>query len=671
MALLKMQRIFIYALNKDRKQLLELLQRRGVVEIADMLKEDNVFHRSDVSYAKNGFDRNIITSKEALDILKEYVPENKSMLSMLNGRKVISIETYDTFQNKYEPIVKTANKIISLYKQIAENKAEIIKHQTLIEILTPWITLDIPMDFTGTKHTASFIGTLPKEWTLEVIYEKLAEYTPVDVDIISTSRDMTCIFVLSTKGKSEGVYETLRGMEFSYPNVTFDQAPVVQLDYLIKQQKQAEEEIISAEEEIKSYAEFREDLLFLQDYDTLRSEKYEVIGNLVQSNNVFVLTGFIAERDTKALSEELNAGFDVHIEITETKKKDKVPILHKNNGFSAPLEGTVAAFSPPGRGESDPTMVMSLFYYVLFGLMLSDAGYGALIAFACGFLLFKFRNTMEKSMKNTLKMYLFCGIATIFWGIMFGSYFGDLLDVISSNFFHKEVVVLPPAWFFPVKDPMLMLTFSMAIGIVHLFTGLGMKAYQYIKNKDYLSVIYDVIFWYMLLGGGILILLSMDMITNILGLSLTIPPLVKKVAGISAIVAMVGIVLTNGRESKNPFKRILKGLYALYGVSGYLSDVLSYSRLLALGLATGVIASVINKMAAMTPGPIFFAIVIIAGHTLNIGINALGAYVHTNRLQYVEFFGKFYEGGGRLFNPFHVNTKYYKFKEKIKDGDIE
>ncbi len=137
--------------------------------------------------------------------------------------------------------------------------------------------------------------------------------------------------------------------------------------------------------------------------------------------------------------------------------------------------------------------------------------------------------------------------------------------------------------------------------------------------------------------------------------------------GVIAIIGAIGITLTNGRESKNPFKRFLKGLYALYGITGYLSDVLSYSRLLALGLATGVISTVINKMAAMTAkgaiGVVLFIIIIIFGHTLNIAINALGAYVHTTRLQYVEFFGKFYEGGGRAFEPFRANTKYFKFKE--------
>jgi len=267
-------------------------------------------------------------------------------------------------------------------------------------------------------------------------------------------------------------------------------------------------------------------------------------------------------------------------------------------------------------------------------------------------------------------MYLFCGISTIFWGVMFGSYFGDLVDVISETFFGHKVSI-PPLWFFPVNEPMRMLVFSLLLGIIHIFAGLGIKFYICVRKKDYKSLLYDVVFWYVLLITLIIILLSTQMIIDIFGVDLGISSVAVKVCGVLAVIAAIGITLTNGRESRNPFKRFLKGLYALYGISGYLSDVLSYSRLLALGLATGVICNVINKMAGMTAsagviGIVPFIVIVVLGHALNLGINALGAYVHTNRLQYVEFFGKFYEGGGRKFMPFCVKTKYYKFKEETK-----
>ena len=469
---------------------------------------------------------------------------------------------------------------------------------------------------------------------------------------------------------ADKVFEVLRSNDFASPGLASELIPSKQLERLEAEISLAENNINKAIEEIKSYLSHREELLFLQDYDSMREEKYEVLSRLLQSKNVFVITGYIPEREVPALSEQLNSKFEVSIEIQEPDEEEETPVLLQNNAFSRPLEGIVASYSPPKKGEVDPTTIMSLFYYVLFGIMLSDAGYGLIIAGACAIGLLKFGNKMEDSMKNTLRMYLFCGLSTIFWGVMFGSYFGDVIDVVSENYFGQRVTI-PAIWFLPMNEPMRMLTFAMGLGIIHLFTGLIIKLYQLLKIRDYKAVFYDVILWLVLLFSSIVLLLSMPMITNLLGVSLSIPAIVARIASILAIAASVGIILTNGRESRNPFKRFLKGLYALYGISGYLSDVLSYSRLLALGLATGVIGMVINKMGAMAGkgiiGPLIFIIIFIFGHTLNLAINALGAYVHTNRLQYVEFFGKFYEGGGRTFNPYKMKTKYYKIKEKMKN----
>ncbi len=217
-----------------------------------------------------------------------------------------------------------------------------------------------------------------------------------------------------------------------------------------------------------------------------------------------------------------------------------------------------------------------------------------------------------------------------------------------------------------------MLMFSLAVGVVHLFVGLGVKLYVLVKAGKYKDALYDVVFWYMVVGGAIALLLSTSMFAEIAQLNFTLPSAVGTVAAVAACIGAVGIILTGGRESKSPVKRLLKGAYALYNITGYLSDILSYSRLLALGLATGVIASVVNQMGAMggkgPAGVILFVLVFIAGQAINFGIELLGAYVHTNRLQFVEFFGKFYDGGGEKFKPFAVNTKFFKFKEDIKNG---
>ena len=230
-------------------------------------------------------------------------------------------------------------------------------------------------------------------------------------------------------------------------------------------------------------------------------------------------------------------------------------------------------------------------------------------------------------------------------------------------------MTLQAVWFEPLNDPMRLLLYSLLFGIIHLFTGLGIKGYMMIKDGRYLDCLYDVGFWFALLIGLLLLLIPSELFASIAGQTFIFPAFVNVLAKILTIIGLVGIILMSGRRKKNPALRIALGLYDIYGITSWLSDVLSYSRLLALGLATGVIAQVVNSMASMMGdgilGAIFFIVVFIIGHTLNLAINLLGAYVHTNRLQYVEFFGKFYEGGGRPFEPFKQNTKYIRIKEDV------
>lgn len=669
MAVLQMQRISIYALRKNRKPILEWIQRCGAVEINDVLEEDSVFRRIDMTAQKTQFEKNIAASKQALDVLHQYMPEKKSLFASLEGRKEIPAEQYDAFREKSDSVLHVVHRLNELSKDIADSQGTIQKLQTQIEALNPWMNLDVSMRIQGTKCTASFVGTLPTAYTEPVLEENLAllvPKVPLHVDVISTSQEQTCIFLLCNRRDAPAVEEALRTLGFAKPASPSKTPPAERMQTLqgrIEEQQKAMQE---AEEEIKSYAPQRDDLKFMVDYLTMRQEKYEVIGRLMQSRRTFVLTGYIPQRDAGKLAQELEQRFGAAVELENPSEDEDVPVLLKNNKFTEPVEGVLESFSLPGKGEVDPTSVMAVFYYFLFGMMLSDAAYGLLMVIGCGLVLLKFKN-MEDGLRKTLRMFFFCGISTTVWGFLFGSFFGDALAVVSRTFFGNEVA-LQPLWFEPLKEPMRMLMFALLVGVIHLFTGLAMQLYQLCRQKKYRDALYDVIFWYMLVGGAVVFMLSNQMFVDIAQLSFILPAQVGTVAAIVAGIGAVGIIFTSGRESRNPIKRLLKGLYGLYNVTGYLSDVLSYSRLLALGLATSVIATVINQMGSMggggVGGAIMFILVFLVGHTINLGINLLGAYVHTNRLQFVEFFGKFYEGGGRKFAPFGVHTKYYKIREE-------
>ncbi len=670
MAVLQMQKISIYALKKDRKAILEYLQRRGVVEITDPETESGVFAQADTQQQRSLLEKNITAAGQAMEVLSGYAKGKKGLLSSFEGRRELTADQYEAAAARIPETRETAERILSLSREIAEGRAEIQRLQTQIDALSPWLSLDIPMQFKGTKRTRVFVGTLPEERTLEQVLTGLAEEAPkvsgIHAEILSTSADQTCLVVICGRKDAFAMEAALRGIGFSYPASPSDKPPKEQCEGLRARIAQAQDRIWRAEEEIRSFADKREDLEFLSDYESMRLEKYQVLGRLRQSRHTFIVEGYVPQREAAALERQLSDRYDAAVEIEPLSDQDDPPVLLENNAFAAPVEPVLESYSMPARGEVDPCTVMAVFYYVLFGLMLSDAAYGLIMVIGCGALLAKFRN-MESGMKKTLQMFLYCGISTMFWGVMFGSYFGDVVDVVASTFFGKDVTI-PPVWFIPVDEPMRLLVFSFLLGIIHLFAGLAMKLYQLCRAKQYKDALYDVIFWYLLVGGGIIYLLTMDMVVNMLGLGFQLPASVGNVAAVFAAIGAVGIVFTAGRESRSPFKRLLKGLYGLYNISGYLSDILSYSRLLALGLATGVIASVFNQMGSMAgggvAGAIVFILVFLIGHTLNIGINVLGAYVHTNRLQYVEFFGKFFEGGGRKFNPFSAKTKYYKIREE-------
>ena len=673
MSMLRMQRIHVYALLKYCKDILEALQRRGVVEIENVDLQDSVFYKDDTTAFQAQYQHIASTAIEAKEILSRYAPQKKGLLSSFKGREQISRKEYDSLVTETPDILRVAYDIISCQKNIDTNEAEKVKYQAQLEVIKPWLGLDVPMSFTGTSTTRAFIGKFSPPKTSTDILTQLAGIIPevedIEVEIVHSDDNQTCVFILTSAKSAEAVGDALRRIGFEYPSYVSNVVPVQREKQINKHLSNRDGRILENQNIIKSYEKYFKKLEFLEDYYVMKAERYAAYDDISVTNNTFVLTGYIPEPDAPDLKKYLEENFDAEVELEEATEDD-APVKLKNNKFAEPVESVIATYSYPDKHEADPTLIMAIFYYIFFGLMFSDAGYGLVMAIACGICLLKFKG-MEPGLRRSVKMFFWCGVSTTIWGLLFGSFFGDAVSVISNTFFHTPPPDIPglvvPIWFNPVTDPMRMLMFSFGLGIIHLFTGLGIQAYNDIKHKQYLAVLYDVISWYLLVGGAIMALLSMDMMENIAGFLL--PPVCMTIGGIMAAVGAVLILIFSGRESSNPIIRLAKGAYGLYGATGYLSDILSYSRLLALGLATGVIAQVFNQIGSMMGSgfisAIIFIIIFVIGHGLNIGINALGAYVHTNRLQFVEFFGKFYKGGGKGFNPFKINTKHYTVKEDI------
>ena len=683
MAKLKVMSFALMAPVDRKEEVTDYLQRRGVVELSEPQETDRM-KTTDLSDRFAGFDETLSAVNGALAVLQKRCPRKQPLTAMLEPRKELTAAQWRENGGELDSVLEKCRALIADDKQIGDLRAGVVRRNVTMDALLPWQDCDIPVTSGFTKHTARLLGSFRSRKSREEILTLLAQELPerdcVEVEVLSESDLETCLAVFCLKDDVEEIENALRAEGFIRAPECADETPREKVAALQQQNAADEAKISALETTLSQQTDFYEKAEFALDYLTAEKEKTAAFERIPQSTRIFYIKGYIAKRDAQRVADYCEAHFDAAVEITEPEEDEDVPVLLSNGFFSAPLENITGMYSMPAKGDIDPTGVMSFFYYFFFGMMLSDAGYGLIISGVCGGLLL-FKKNLEQKWKNTLKMYLFCGLSTVFWGAMYGSWFGDAPAVICREFLHKDFNPLPPLWTDAVKDTMNVLIMCFILGLAHLFWGVLMKGWTDIKNGHKLDAVFDTIPTFLTVIGiapvffGLFVQDSIPDDYSPLGTVLynTFMSVHNSLKGVSTYILIAGValvILTAGRSSKSIGGKIGGGLYGVYNLfSGYLGDVLSYARLLALGMATGVIGQVMNMLGTMPKNPVIkavaFVLVFCAGHAANLAINIIGAYVHTNRLQYVEFFSKFYEGGGRAFVPFAADTKYYRFKEEL------
>ena len=665
MAKLKCKLVSIYAPRIEEKALLRRLQEMSVIDIDTAASDEETaalpdgYYRTDTDDRTAAYERNAATAESALKILSVRAPHKKGLAGMFGGARYLTPERFYLKREQIESALSLANRVIEADRAIAEEKAEIVRLNTTREQMLPWMPLDVPLSFSGTAKTKAFIGTVSGVYTLDSLNEKIAAADPtlsLYTEIVSVGKNVTYIFAccpVSEQAKAESV---LRGLAFARPVQITSKLPRDKIASKEERAAKCKERIDGYLKKIKEISERTEEIEGLADYCRRHAERYKAIGETGGTAHTVMIKGYVAERDMPYLEKQLNRQFTVVIEA-EDADEELAPVQLQNNAFARPAESLVKMYSLPGPHDIDPTPITGFFYYLFFGMMFSDAGYGLIMILATTFALKKLRPSPE--MRQSMRLFRYCGISTLLWGLVYGSFFGDSIAVISEKFFGHKVAL--PALIDPMNgDAVTMLILSLALGLIEIIVGLCAKFATCMKNGDKAGAFFDAGLWITLLTG-----------VAVMAVGFYAFPVLKTVGAVIALASVLGLILTQGRDKKNPIARLFSGIASLYDITSYVSDLLSFSRLMALGLTTSAMSAVFNMLAGMggrtVGGFIMLIIIFPVGHAINFGLNVLGAYVHTLRLQYVELFSKFYEGGGREFKAFSANTKYTQLDLNSKE----
>ncbi len=647
-----MKKLFLYGLAPESSRLLAGLLRLGCIQVqspetfADMEQiQQSIVHRPAELYTE---EQRLARLATAIATLAPY--EGKK--SLFAKRPRVSFKSMEdaSLLTRAEDICQS---IEDTLRAIAELKSQIAHEEFIKASLTPWLELDLPLEFSGTARTGVEYLVLPPSVSLENLNEELAQSGKVPMlQQISADKDQRYALLITHKDEHTDVWDILRQSGVSRAGLEpLTGTPAQVTARCDKRIDDLGREILAANDTLAQYAQELDGLRLAYDLQNMRLDCGKASQKLLHTEKAFLLTGWIpAESQQKV--EAFLSGRTCYYAFADPTPQDEPPVLLKNSKLVEPFEIITQMYSTPHAKGMDPGPFLVIFYFIFFGMMLSDAGYGLLLFFA-GLVATRFMD-LTPFAKKFAKFITLCGISTVIWGALYGSWFGNLVPQLTLSFFGNQVNM--PVLLDPLKDPITILLISFALGALHLFLGMGLKAYLMIRRGHVWDAIFDVGFWYLVLVGLPLLL---------------VPGPVATIGQYMAIGGAVGLIFTQGRGEKNILKRLSTGLLSLYDITGYFSDLLSYSRILALGLATGVIANVVNIMGTL-PGPniigiVAFIAIFAFGHALNLAISALGAYVHASRLQYVEFFGKFYEGGGKAFAPLCANPKYVVVTNKEED----
>lgn len=647
MAIENMSRFQLYIFDKDRKPLLKRLQKFADVHFVDVrrnAKDDDVLPAPDVSLEWQQNNEVISKVQWMLQLLEPYKEKPGMIQGLKEGLPQASLEQLYDLQESY-PWEELYQYLQSAHQTGEDKKNQIANRKQEMEELQPVRATDIPLEALGEhRMTITQWGTIQSK-QLEAFEEQIKDEPYLVLEKIAEDGQTLYWQASFLKEDRHRQEDLLRKAGFQPMQVQGEGTPADRIRVLEEEIRQLENDREEARNRIKSKLKELPELHAYFEALQNRKLRLETQGKFGQTAYTTSIEGYVptVEIDRFKKAVEDVSGQAYVADFTDAERDNaEVPIRLKNNSLVSPFESLTEMYAMPHYNEIDPTPLFAPFYWLFFGMMGADIGYG-IILLAITFVALKFFNLTE-GMRRFVKFFFYLSFAVIGWGVIYGSFLGGLVAM--------------PALIDMNKDFMVMLILSVALGLVHLFFAMAIKAYMSVRDGNPMDAFYDVGLWYMALVGAILWLL---------GSFLPLPAIVGKIAMVVMIIGMVGIVLFGARDSESIVGRLVGGLYELYGISSYIGDFVSYTRLMALGLSSAFIGYAANLIVGMLfqagiIGYILGFVVFLGFHFFNVFLTMLSGYVHTARLTYVEFFGKFYEGGGVPFKKFVHPPKYIEYK---------
>ena len=634
-----MKKLRICGVSEEQTQLIRQLQLLGSVEIgAPCALTDTqgvqVFCAGDGKSA-DALLRTSARLTSALETLKHYETK-KGGLFAARPEKTIG----ELFSDEaYAAALDTAQAVLDAQDARSRLAAEKSRLTAVRESFVPWQQLPLPLETLGTQHTRILLGTVPAQTDLEALRAKVFEAADeVQLEQISADQQSLYLLVFVHKCAAEAVGAALR--EAGFALTTFDGVQGTAAENI----RRTDEAIAACEQqdaeklaELTALAEQKSALQLAFDRCTQEISKAQAADRLVHSEKTFCLGGWVPCEDVGKL-EALLSGFCCAWELTDPAPEEypDVPVKLKNNKLTWPLNMVTEMYSLPAYDGVDPNPLMAPFFILFYGIMMADMGYGLLMILASIIITKKSR---PKGTSGQMFGLMFsCGISTFLMGALTGGFFGDFLPQLVGIIDPDTTFKALPSLFTPLDDTITILIGAMALGFVQIVTGMAISFVEKIKKGQIMDAIWEELTWWIVFAGIACMALGVTNIVLYVGLAMVVVGSGWSAKGFGKVTAIFGSVYNH--------------------VTGYFGDILSYSRLMTLMLAGSVIASVFNTLGAIPGNVVFFLIVSALGNGLNFALNLLSCYVHDLRLQCLEYFGKFYQDGGKPFEPLAINTKY-------------